>query len=213
MSAADDPFADYFLIQIENRYEEILERVRKAGEHYHAVLDEALANEVRGTDGRTGRAYLLSETVSAQPKKFQFRFGSHASRTLYVIVQFDRLALLIMALIHRGIIDRDQGKAEIDEVWKMLRGMLGLGNNWVVTNCTRQDLRERNSAAAEAVRRLSEKNFVDMRMFGGAEEMCDYFAGYPRPKWAPKLRQAQTAPVPEQSHIQGGPAQAQSEQD
>ncbi len=200
MSGMNDPFADYFLIQVENRVEEIIEQVREVGERYHAVLDEALANEVRGTDGRTGRAYLLSETVSAQPKKFQFRFGHHASRALYVIVQFDRLAVLIMALAHQGIIDRDAGKKEIDEVWKMLRGMLGLGHNWIVTNCRRQDLKERNSAAVEAIRKLSEKNFVDMRMFGGPEEMCDYFAEYPRPKSAPTLRQVpmQAAPVLEQ---------------
>ena len=188
MSAADDPFADFLLTQVESTDEEIRGKIREVAARHHRSLEAALANAVPGADGQVKQAYRLSETASAKPKKLSFRFGLHASRVLYTIRQFDELVLLIRTMIHRGVVDRVEGRKEIDEVWQRLRGMLDLGRKYAVTNCRRQDLRERNGTAVTAIGKLQEQSFVDMRMFGGPEELCNYFANYPRPRYAPALR-------------------------
>jgi len=188
MSASDDPFADYLLTQIETRDEDVRKKMRELSDKYHRMMKLELQNEVRNADGTRKQAYALSRTESVQPRKMEFRFNRYASQVLYDVVQFDELVVLIQSLVYRGLLDRDSGYQDIEDVWKDMRSLLSLGDTFVVTNCQRSDLRERNRTAIAALDLLGQRHFIDARLFNGREEICDYFANYARPAGAPPLR-------------------------
>jgi len=188
MSASDDPFADYLLTQIETKDEDVRKKMRELADKYHRLKQEVLQNEVRNVDGSRKQAYELSRTESIQPRTMEFRFNRYASQVLYAVVQFDELVVLIQSLVYRGLLDRDSGYGDIEDVRKDMRSLLSLGDTFVVTNCRRQDLRERNRAAISALDLLGQRSFIDSRLFNSPEEICDYFANYARPAGAPPLR-------------------------
>ena len=178
MSALDDPFADYLLVQIEAREEEIREYMRQSSEKHHALMKRALTNEVRNIRGDARVAYEFSKTGSERPRNMRFFFGNYGSRALYNVVQYDELVMLLKTLEHRGVIGPDECRAEIRTARHRIRGFLALGSTYAYGGCTRSDLRERNRTAAVAVEKLLSRGFLDSRMFNGMEDLCRMFANY-----------------------------------
>lgn len=168
------PFADYCLVQIQSKLDEVSEHFKAEAQRLNELASARLDPGVSPTDSV---AYTTT-TWSESPVEEEFILGHYSSRALYCLVQYDRLVLLAKGLQHHQILKREECRQTIDAAGNMIRGLFALGDSYSYTGCTRSDLREKNRVAQEAVASLVSRQFIDPRMFNSPEEIMETFANY-----------------------------------
>ena len=171
------PFADYGLVEIESKLDEVSAHMQAEGKRLNELAGERLDPGVSPEDSV---AYTTT-TWSVAPVEEEFILGHYSSRALYCLVQYDRLVLLAKGLQHHQVLTREECRDTIDTAGNMIRGLLAMGDSYQYSGCTRSDLREKNRVAQEAVAKLVERRFIDPRMFNDAEEIMKTFADYEPP--------------------------------
>ena len=190
-SEREDPFADYALVQIEHKLDEVTEYMRTEGGRLRDLAKERL------DPGVTPESRVAYETTtwSVSPIEEEFILGQYASRALYCLIQYDELVLVAKGLQHHQVITKDECRQAITTAGNQVRGLLALGSNYAYCGCTREDLRAHNRAATDAVKKLVECRFVDPRMFNDEKDVMDYFASYDmRPRYRSDPEDAGSAP-------------------
>jgi integrating conjugative element protein (TIGR03761 family) len=140
MSAeANDPYADWHLVQIEDSINE----ARVLIQEKKAWLDDVLLS----MDG-----FEIEVASSLKPINvsiyFQNPFGYMGA---FLIKDFDALACSVFTARHLGIIDRSTAESMINTAGKAIRRTFVLVSQWKFTGVTRDDIQQDNQNAKRAL--------------------------------------------------------------
>ena len=171
----DDPFAWFALVDIE----ESQEQISKILSIYDQKLDEILKIDDR---------IKLEETTSKKPQTHTINLSGYGFTMVELICDYDNVCCKCFNAVHRNRISHDEG-FKIMEAGSlaMRRGILA-GQRYVFTGVTRQDLKQGNQKAENAVEKLITRGFIDQRKFNDTQDMCQFFASYePETKFGPSV--------------------------
>ena len=181
-SGFGDPFADYALVQIEHKLDEIDEWFREKGKALRSLAEERLDP---GISPESSVAFQ-TRTWSTEPIEEQFVLGHYGSMALVRLKQFDELVLLAKGLLHHHVITNAECHKVIEEAGNNIRGLLAIGNTYDYWGCTRDDLRDRTRRGMAAVAKLKTSRFINPAMFTDDDDICSTFADYDvRPRHLP----------------------------
>lgn len=163
---ADDPYADWYLLQIENSIKEarILINEKKSW------LDDVL-NTMDGIEVEIAQS-LKPINISIY---FQNPIGYMGA---YLVKDYDSLACSVFTARHIGLVDRATAESIIHVTGKAIRRTFTLVSLWKFTGVTREDLKQNNQSSVRA-----------LETFGECPE--DVISKQTRAKAAPAIRERQ----------------------
>ena len=173
-SGNGDPFADFALIQIEAKLEEIDKQMRARGKELQALVEQRLDAGITPDSGLAFEA----RTWSTDPVEEEFILGHYGSMALLRLKQFDELVLRAKGLLHHHVINNDECRKFIEEAGNSIRGLLSFANAYRFCACTRDDLLNRTLTGVRAIEKLRKSGFINKHMFGDDDDVCDYFSSY-----------------------------------
>lgn len=168
MSAGDDPFADYALMQVEAAHREVRQTFLDIKSGYLSKWHEHLPDIAGGLGANT------------QPRSMRMRFAtnSYADMAMALILQMDNIVQMLEALHKIGILEKRDVCREANRIASGIRRMMSVLGTWTPTGCMRQDLAERNATAIASIEQLTKRRFINHAMFSTIGELCDFFAKY-----------------------------------
>jgi len=148
-AAKDDPYADLFLIIIE-------EKITESGQELAAIdarLDQVLAMLPPQLD--------IGENLSVQPLQLPLYLNSPlAFQGVYLLTRYDELVRRILLAAHIGLIDTRSKEIWLDEGAAVLRRLYGVGQRYKgYSGASRDDIAGNNARATTAKEMYS---FLDM---------------------------------------------------
>lgn len=141
---ADDPYADWYLLKIEESINEAKQLIQDKKQW----LDQVLSS-MEGFD--VGVAQSL-EPIQV-PIVFQNPYGYMGA---YLIAEYDALCCSVFTASHVGLIDRKTANNIVESAGKMIRRTFDLVVKWKFTGVTRDDMKANNPAAVRAIEQFSE---------------------------------------------------------
>lgn len=141
---ADDPFADWFLVRIEQS----LEESKKLIQEKTAWLNKRMA-ELQGFDIQVANSL---EPLHV-PIFFQNPYGYMGA---YLVADYDDLARSVFTARHIALIDRALSEQLLQATGKAIRRTFNLAGQWKFTGVTREDMRAQNPNAVRAVETFGE---------------------------------------------------------
>lgn len=140
----DDPYADWFLIQIEKSIEDARVLIQDKVKNLRGVLN-AMENV---------RVDLAS---SLEPIEVPLQFSNpYGYMGAYLIADYDDLARAVLTGRHVAVIDRDKSQEILNGAGRAIRRTFQLVTGWRYTGVIREDLRQMNQAAARAKELMGE---------------------------------------------------------
>ena len=141
---ADDPYADWYLLQIENSIKEarILINEKKSW------LDDVL-NTMDGIEVEIAQS-LKPINISIY---FQNPMGYMGA---YLVKDYDSLACSVFTARHIGLVDRATAESIIHITGKAIRRTFTLVSLWKFTGVTREDLKQNNQSSVRALETFGE---------------------------------------------------------
>ena len=136
---ADDPFADWFLVRIEQSLEESKALIQEKT----AWLNTRMA-ELQGFDIQVANSLQPLQV----PIFFQNPYGYMGA---YLIADYDDLACSVFTARHIALIDRALAEQLLQATGKAIRRTFNLASQWKFTGVTREDMRAENPNALRAV--------------------------------------------------------------
>ncbi|QXI26412.1 PFL_4669 family integrating conjugative element protein [Pseudomonas vanderleydeniana] len=135
----DDPYADYWLIRIEEK----LHRCKVELTHIHLEVD-LLLSEVPS-------AISAGENFSIRPVSLPMFIGSpFGFLALYLLITYDGIVRRLQHARHVALIGRKGMESRIDEASYVLRSLFGLAQQYKFAKVTRADFAADNERAREA---------------------------------------------------------------
>ena len=136
---ADDPFADWFMVQIEASMHSARSFLLEKTGHFEQVL-----NSMAGID--------VSVAQSVEPLRLQLVFNNpYGYQGAYLVTDFDRLCRSVLTALHVGLINRKQAYKILENAGRPIRKTFELAARWKFTGVTRDDLRVKNQNAVRAI--------------------------------------------------------------
>ena len=164
----DDPYADWFLIQIHESLESGRETVRELKAHVDALLQA-----VEGVD--------ITVAHSLKPVRVPLQFANpYGYMGAYLIADYDELVRAVLTARHVGLLARDTAEQMLQRGGRTVRRTFVIPTQWKHCAISRNDLRldtPRGHAAREAMGELPQ----------------DVLDGTRRAGHAPTIRKAATA--------------------
>lgn len=183
----DDPWADWMLVQVEERLEQA-----------EGKLKEQQANLDRVLGANPMMDIQVSESV--KPLKVSIGFASsHAYWVARVILQFDSVVRAVLTARHHALLDQQMGSLLMDDAARLIRRIFETTVRYRVTGLTRADLKAGNARVAEAEQKMG----------------CvpaDILEGACRAKFAPALPVSQTEQASAPAEENPTPAAADSDE-
>ena len=136
---ADDPYADWHLVQVEDSIQEARELIKEK----KVWLDDVL-NAMEGIEVEIAQS-LHPINISIY---FQNPFGYMGA---YLVKEYDSLACSVFTARHLGLIDRATSESIIDKTGKAIRRTFTLVTLWKFTGVTREDVKQDNQNAKRAL--------------------------------------------------------------
>lgn len=137
-AASDDPYADWFLIQILDA----IESARSTILQFQKETTELL-------NARTG--VEISIAHSRQPVRTPLSFASpFGYMGAYLIADFDELVRALVTARHVGLMSRDRSEQIINTGARPIRHAFTLATGWKYTGLTREDLKQDTQPARVA---------------------------------------------------------------
>jgi integrating conjugative element protein (TIGR03761 family) len=136
---ADDPYADWYLLQIE----ESINEAKKVMVDKRQWLDEVLSS----MDGFEIDVAQSIEPIQV-PIVFQNPYGYMGA---YLIADYDKLCCSVFTAGHIGLIDRKTAHRLTEMAGKAVRRTFNLAAKWKFTGVTRQDIKDSNPSAENAI--------------------------------------------------------------
>lgn len=141
---ANDPYADWYLVQIE---EELQLAKQLIGEKY-----EWLKGIMSGKEG-----FNINLAESNRPIEVELSFQNpYGYIGAYIIHDYDVLARMVFTAKHIGLLDSDAARKVMHDAGTGIRRSFGLSVRWKFTGVTRDDLVEDNLNAQRAVSEFGE---------------------------------------------------------
>ncbi len=139
-SAADDPYADWFLVRIERRLNEI---------------EAALQREQKALDEQRDAIFgiTVGDAESIEPMVFELRLRSpHAFGAARLIGLFDRVAATLLTLSYVGLIDRQRLLKLVRRLLYETRRPFYISQYYRLTGVTRGDVRQQTAKAIQVAK-------------------------------------------------------------
>lgn len=151
-AANDDPFADWYLIQFE-------EKVLQYGQEMKDMISklvEIYANQLPDNID-------IERCVNVSPITYPIYVNSQLGyKLIYLLSDFDTLARSVMTASHIALMTRSQAYEWLDTGAGYLRKCFGVIENYRHSGVTRQDVKENNARYQEAVKRFKVKIPADV---------------------------------------------------
>lgn len=141
-AAKDDPWADWFLVRVE---QELLEG-RESLEH----LAQRVKNRLKSAP-----AVNVALAHSVKPVQVPLRFNNpYAFMGAYLLADFDELVRGILTCRHVGLYDRDTAERTLREAGRIVRRVFGSVSGYRRMAVCREDVRQGTARAARALEKL-----------------------------------------------------------
>ncbi|WP_047678796.1 MULTISPECIES: PFL_4669 family integrating conjugative element protein [Xenorhabdus] len=144
-SAADNPYADVWLVKLEQALEGASASLRQN----LAILQDTL--------NAVPQQITLSAVSSVEP--LNIGVYSHSPlgyRCVWLLVGYDQLAMKTFQVFHYGLISRAERDAFLHNGSRAIRQIYGMVRSYRSLAVTRQDITEKTPAALEAIKLLGE---------------------------------------------------------
>ena len=141
---ANDPYADWYLVQIE----EGLQRAKQLiGEKHQWIM-----SIMSGKEG-----FNINTAESNRPIEVELFFQNpYGYIGAYIIHDYDVLARMVFTAKHIGLLNSDDARIVMQEAGASIRHSFGLSMCWKFTGVTRDDLLENNLNAQRVVSQYGE---------------------------------------------------------
>lgn len=144
-AANSDPYADWYLVQIEESIE--------SGSETLSALQEQMDARLKALP--TGLQVNLAQ--AATPYQIDLQFASpHAYQGTYLLAAYDQLVCAILTARHIALLDRIESERLLDKGGKVIRRLFGLGLKYRYTGVTRDELKQNTQRAKRAIETMGE---------------------------------------------------------
>jgi integrating conjugative element protein (TIGR03761 family) len=141
---ADDPYADWWLVKVENALDESAQEIA----HLRHQIEQAL---------RATPAIDITLAVSLRPVRVPLQFRNpYAYRAARMLADFDTLARGVLTLRHVGLLDYDESHRHLLLGARSFRRALGTAHGYRYTGVNRADIEENTAKAQQARERLGQ---------------------------------------------------------
>ena len=142
-AAHDDPYADWFMIKLEEKLEEAAARMRE------------LLGQIERIIVQFPTQVSISENLNVQPVTLPLFVGSQLGfLAIYLLTDYDILVRRTLLAHHTALISRGDAERRLDAGAHLLRSLFGLAQRCRVSGVTRDDMAANNARAREAVAKL-----------------------------------------------------------
>lgn len=143
-AAADDPYADWFLIQFEEKVLGHIDEMKALIQRLIDVYESQLPENID-----------ISRCANITPVTVPIYVNSQLGyKLIYLLSEFDMLARSTMTACHIALMSRAESHEWLEAGASLLRKCFGITSSYRHSGITRQDVRENNSRYKEAVQRL-----------------------------------------------------------
>jgi integrating conjugative element protein (TIGR03761 family) len=141
---ADDPYADWWLLKVEEALEQAADEIK--------ALRERVEEQLRQTPGMEVK---IAETLQAVRVPLQFR-NPYAYSAARILADFDTLVRGVLTARHIGLMDRREAERCMTLGARALRRAMGAALGYKYEGVKREDLREGNAKAQKARERMDD---------------------------------------------------------
>lgn len=143
-AANDDPYADWYLLQFEEKIFKHAEEMKK----YINQIIEVYADHVPENMD-------IQATFNVNPLTYPIYINSQLGyKLLYLLADFDMLARSVQTASHIALMTRRQAQEWLEYGAKLIRQCFGVVENYRHSGITRQDAIENNERYKECVKRF-----------------------------------------------------------
>lgn len=175
-AANNDPYADWYLIQFEEKVLKYIEEMKQLVLKLIDVYQDQLPENVD-----------ISRCANIAPVTLPIFVNSQLGyKLIYLLSEFDMLARSTMTACHIALMSRAESHDWLEAGASLLRKCFGITSAYRHSGITRDDVQENNSRYKEAVKRLK------------LELPSDVLSGERRAKFAPMIRTQQNGAEEEQ---------------
>lgn len=143
-AAEDDPYADWFLLKVEEAIEETQSLIKRRQHEVDARLESR---------ERVHIEVAASLDPVEMPLRFPTPFGYMGA---YLIEDFDQLVLGLLTAVHVALMPRDAAMAIVSETGRAIRRTFLVPTQYKHLAITRKDLEMMTQRGAEAVKAMGE---------------------------------------------------------
>ncbi|OLU25475.1 integrating conjugative element protein [Pseudomonas sp. PA15(2017)] len=142
-SAQNDPYADHWLIRMEERLEKARETISSLQDHVDHLLSQVPP------------AISIEDNINIQPIKLPLYIGCQLGFIgIYMLTEYDTLARRVLLSHHVGMIGRKQMEQWLDQGAHEIRSCYGLAQQYRHAGVTRDDMAANNARAREALEKF-----------------------------------------------------------
>ena len=143
-SCQDDPYADWYLVQVEDNIKETRLELTRLQQHVLASLQS-----IPGIEVKVAR--------STSPVRVPLRFGTpYGYMGAYLISEFDQLMSAILTAEHVGLLTRDSGQQLTARGSRLIKRSFAIPLSWKPLAVTREDVQQNTQLAQLAREQMGE---------------------------------------------------------
>lgn len=140
----DDPYADFFLFEIEQALEAADENIKELS----GILDQQLEKLAQ-------RGYLITLQESTLPIELSLKFAPEFThKAALSLLEFDYLVRMILSLRHAGVLKRDKANEYLVSGSSRIRHAFEMSLRYKRTMVTRDDIAANNGRAQDAATKI-----------------------------------------------------------
>lgn len=144
-AAQNDPYADLWLIRMEEKVQQAREAMTE--------LQESVDKQLKSVPA----AISIQDNLNVQPLTLPLFIGCQLGYLgVYLLTEYDTLARRILLANHTAMIGRRQMEKWLDEGAHLLRSVYGLAQQYRHAGVTRDDIAANNARAREAIEKFGE---------------------------------------------------------
>lgn len=138
-SSEDDPYADWMLIQIEEKLDQATARIK------------TIREEVSGYLAQLPSQLKITENLNLSPARITLYVNTPVGfQGVYLLIQFDELVRDLLLAQHIGLMGREMKETMINQGAHQIRSLFALTQNYRHTGVARDDIAANNAKARDA---------------------------------------------------------------
>ncbi|MBK5012156.1 TIGR03761 family integrating conjugative element protein [Pseudomonas sp. S60] len=139
-SSQDDPFADWFMLQLEDKLLQAKAEMR------------ALTKQVSRVERALPTQIDIGENLNIHPVTLPLFIGSQLGfLAVYLLTDYDTLVRRVLLAHHTALIGRPDMETWIDRGARELRSLFGLAQRYRLAGVSREDMAANNARARDAI--------------------------------------------------------------
>lgn len=147
---ANDPFADFLLVRLEEEYQEMVSVV--------ALRQQQVSSMLESMDG-----IAMDQSVSVSPVQMELRFVCPwAYRAAALLYRYDRMVMDALTCRRVGLLFGDDWFEVVVRPAGQIRRWFTLSSRWINTGATRENIKAQDAVSARALEMYQQKKFTDM---------------------------------------------------